>query len=71
MKTSSNYEHPRYVRAAAIAKAYDVSARCVYLWAESGKIPYIRIGKTIRFDCERVYAALETAGTTGAIKVDP
>jgi len=49
----------RRVRASMIAKRYDVSERCVRNWAETGIIPSIRIGKTVRFDMEAVIEAIE------------
>lgn len=57
-----------HVRAAVIADRYDVTERCVFAWADQGKIPVIRIGKTVRFDLEAVILAVESqvgSGSTG------
>ena len=52
-------DKPR-VRAAVIAKRYDVAPRSVERWAADGVIPSIRIGeKTLRFDLDAVIEALE------------
>lgn len=59
MKTApSTTEKPR-VRAKVIADRYDVTERCVFNWKDAGKIPFIQIGKTIRFDLDAVIAAIE------------
>jgi len=47
------------VRAKVLAKRYDVSERAILLWAEQGKIPHFRIGKTVRFDLDAVIAVIE------------
>lgn len=53
---------PRLVRASVIAEALDVSARCVTLWAQNGKIPSVRVGATVRFDPAAVLASLDRKG---------
>ena len=42
------------VRANVIADYFGVHKRTVRLWAESGAIPVVRIGGSIRFDFEAV-----------------
>jgi hypothetical protein len=58
----------RLVRAQVIADRYDVTDRCVFLWKDQGRIPFIKIGKTIRFDLAKVIETLEgaAAGKEGA-----
>ena len=50
------------VRARDIAKHYGVCERAVFAWKDQGKIPYIKIGKTIRFDFDAVVEAIEGKG---------
>jgi excisionase family DNA binding protein len=45
---------PPLVRAKVIAAHFGVHPRTVRLWAESGAIPVVRIGGSIRFDFEAV-----------------
>lgn len=47
------------VRARTIAKRYDVTERCVFNWKDRGQIPFVQIGKTIRFPLAAVIAKLE------------
>ena len=47
------------VRARDIAKRYDVTERSVFNWKDAGKIPFIQIGKIIRFDLDAVIEAIE------------
>ena len=42
-----------------LAKRYAVSVAAVSKWASSGRIPCIRIGKSVRFDLAAVIAAIE------------
>lgn len=67
MNTEAIHEEKPRVRAAVIAKRYDVTERCVFNWKDEGKIPFIQIGKTIRFDLDAVVAKLEgdAAGARG------
>jgi predicted DNA-binding transcriptional regulator AlpA len=57
--TTANRSDQRIVRAKVIAERYDVSERCVHQWGESGRIPRIKIGKTVRFNLAAVVAAIE------------
>ena len=52
----------KLVRAKVIAERYDVTDRCVFLWAGQGRIPSVKIGKTIRFDLGAVVEAIEGKG---------
>jgi hypothetical protein len=49
----------KLVRAKTIAERYDVTERSVFNWKDEGKIPCVKIGKTIRFDLAAVIAAIE------------
>jgi hypothetical protein len=61
VNTALPTEQPR-VRAKVIADRYNVTERCVLQWGDSGKIPRIKIGKTVRFDFNAVVAAIEGGG---------
>lgn len=50
------------VRAKTIAKRYDVTERCVFNWKDEGRIPFVKIGKTVRFDFEAVVEVIEGKG---------
>jgi hypothetical protein len=62
MNVATLQESGPRVRAGVIAKRYDVTERCVHLWANQGRIPSIKIGKTVRFDLNAVIEAIEGKG---------
>ena len=47
------------MKAAALAEYLDVHRATVYRLAQTGKIPFITIGNTMRFNLEKVLEALE------------
>ena len=49
----------RLLNVKEIAEFLGVSERTVWSWVYTGEIPYIRVRRTVRFDPERVVAALE------------
>lgn len=49
------------VKAEVIAERYDVSPRLVYKWKDEGRIPFVKIGRTIRFNLADVIKTLEAA----------
>lgn len=59
MKSTTPATSKALVRARVIAKRYDVSERCVLKWKDEGRIPFVKIGKTVRFDLDKVVATLE------------
>ena len=50
---------PGYVKAADIARIYNVTKECVFRWAKDGKIPSLRFAGTVRFDETAVREAIE------------
>jgi excisionase family DNA binding protein len=54
---------PRLVKADAVAEMLDVDRFRVYELARTGQIPAVRIGRSIRFNPERVVAWIEAGGT--------
>lgn len=62
VKQNDSPAEPKWWTAAEIAWEYRVSARAVLAWKESGKIPCIQIGKTVRFDREAVRKIIEKGG---------
>ena len=52
----------KWVRVKEVAARYSVTDRAVYAWKAEGKIPFLQIGKTLRFDMEAVIEALEGKG---------
>lgn len=47
------------VKAKDIAAHYKVAERTVYKWKDDGLIPFIKIGKSVRFDMQAVVEAIE------------
>lgn len=60
--TSTLTSSKALVRASAIAQRYDVTERCVFKWKDKGLIPFVKIGRAIRFDFEAVVEAIEGKG---------
>ena len=56
----------RLGRASDVARVLNVSRSTVYAWAESGILPTVRIGATIRFDLAAVRRAVEKMQHGGA-----
>lgn len=51
---------PKFVRKPTIARRYEVCQKTIELWMNSGRIPFIRIGKRgVRFDPTATDAALQ------------
>jgi hypothetical protein len=48
-----------FVKAPVIAKFYDTTPPTIYKWAKDGKIPSVSFQGTIRFDFDKVRAAIE------------
>jgi excisionase family DNA binding protein len=49
--------HEPLVRPEVIARYFDVHKRTVALWAQSGKIPSVKIGGALRFNFKAVMEA--------------
>lgn len=59
MQTALPTNNEPRVRAKVIADRYGVTERCVLQWGETGRIPRIKIGKTVRFNLALVVEAIE------------
>jgi excisionase family DNA binding protein len=55
---SSVSEHPRCITADELAELLSISRSHVFHLASGGRIPSIRIGRSVRFELDRVLAAL-------------
>lgn len=56
-------ETKELVDSVGMARILGLNPRTIGNWAKEGKIPFIRMGyKTLRFDPEKVIAALEKLG---------
>ena len=53
----------KWVGVRDIATRYNVTERTVYLWKDEGRIPHIKIGKTVRFNFAEVIEIIEGKGT--------
>jgi hypothetical protein len=59
MDTKKNANTPLFVRTKVIAERYSVTERSVFNWKAQGRIPFVQIGKTIRFPLCEVIEKLE------------
>jgi excisionase family DNA binding protein len=65
------HDRPPLVGVSALARVLSVRRLTVYRLAEARKIPYVRVGRSLRFDAAAVVAALSvprTATDTGEDK---
>jgi excisionase family DNA binding protein len=53
---------PRVVEADDVAAVLNVTKWSIYRWAAQGRIPCVRAGRKVRFELERVIAALRSEG---------
>jgi excisionase family DNA binding protein len=49
---------PRILRPVELAEALHVSERLIRKWQAGKIIPFIKVGRTTLFDCDKVMAAL-------------
>lgn len=57
MKTSQP-NHAAYLRKEEEAKLLGISQRCLENWMKSKKVPFMKVGKVVLFNHDRVMAAL-------------
>jgi len=50
---------PKLFRQKELAEALHVSERCVRNWQERRIIPFVKIGRVVLFDIEKVMSSLE------------
>jgi len=48
-----------------IAREFDVTTRTIEVWMKEGRIPYYRIGRTVRFNLAQVVAHLDANSRVG------
>jgi excisionase family DNA binding protein len=51
---------------AELARRFSLSKFTVYKWIADGRIPVVRLGKSVRLDPDAVIAALRREGTADA-----
>jgi len=56
----------RLLRDRDVAVLFNASVRSVIDWRNAGKLPFIRIGRSIRYRPESIAAALEKLETGGS-----
>jgi hypothetical protein len=59
---------PRIITGEELCKELDVTIQTLIRWRQKGKIPYLQIGSSIRYDFYKVLAAIEVTKKKGAIK---
>jgi PTS system nitrogen regulatory IIA component len=52
--SSSEVEPERLLTVRDVAKWFKVHEKTVYEWAERGKLPFIRLGKRLRFQADDI-----------------
>ena len=68
MQTESSKDRTtRLLRDRDVAEMFNASVRSVIDWRNCGKIPFIRIGRSIRYRPESIRALLEKLETGGGI----
>ena len=51
-----------------LCKKFDITIQTLIRWRHKGKIPFMQIGSAIRYDLNKVIAALEAGKKKGAIR---
>jgi hypothetical protein len=51
-----------------VCEGLSISLQTLMLWRKKGKIPYLKIGSSIRYDYNKVIAALEVVNKKGVSK---
>ena len=60
--TLEGFQEGRILTTKQLAEEITVSERTIYNWRSMGLIPCIKVGSVVRFDYERVRAALNKEG---------
>jgi len=64
--TTPEMQGGRLIRASELAKILAVAPRTVYLCAQRGEIPCVRINRALRFDPVAIRRWIRDGGTAGA-----
>lgn len=59
---------PAIITGEELCKKLDVTIQTLIRWRQKGKIPYLQIGSSIRYDLNKVIEALEVGKKKGATK---
>jgi excisionase family DNA binding protein len=63
MRESEVSTTPALVTAEWVAQRTGLHAHTIYKWVREERIPYVRLGRSVRFDRERLEAWFQAGGT--------
>ena len=69
MPKSKPEPQPEIMTGEELCKKLDVTIQTLIRWRHKGKIPFLRIGSSIRYDFIKVLEAIEVGKKKGAIKI--
>ena len=68
MPESNQTPQPEIMTGEELCKKLDVTIQTLIRWRHKGKIPYLQIGSSIRYDFNKVLDALEVTKKKGGAK---
>ena len=69
MPESNQAPQPEIMTGEELCKKLDVTIQTLIRWRHKGKIPYLQIGSSIRYDFNKVLDALEVSKKKGGAKI--
>ena len=69
MPESNQAPQPEIMTGEELCKKLGVTIQTLIRWRHKGKIPFMRIGSSIRYDFIKVLEAIEVGKKKGAIKI--
>jgi len=69
MPVSNQPPKPEIMTGEELCKKLDVTIQTLIRWRHKGKIPYLQIGSSIRYDFNKVLDALEVTKKRGGAKL--
>ena len=69
MPVTNSTPEPEIMTGEELCKKLGVTIQTLIRWRHKGKIPFLRIGSSIRYDFIKVLEAIEVGKKRGAIKI--
>jgi excisionase family DNA binding protein len=69
MPVTNSTPEPEIMTGEELCKKLGVTIQTLIRWRHKGKIPFLRIGSSIRYDFIKVLEAIEVSKKKGAIKI--